>query len=139
MSTSLPFSGMQQNNAQLIGIESQIRKELFDVCCMWKNTTRTWTNFKFCKIILWFTSRNNIYIYNIWFYFYAHYMIYVRYLTKIFELTHSTVFYWKVYEQSLTIKKLNCQILPMHIHIFFIILKENLHHHIIWCTYEIEK
>ena len=37
--------------------------------------------------------------------------------TKIIELTHSTIFCSQMYERNQTIKELNCQILPIYIHI----------------------
>ena len=43
--------------------------------------------------------------------------MYVGYLKKRTELTHSTIFYSKMYKRNRTIKQLNFHILPMYIYL----------------------
>ena len=55
---------------------------------------------------------------NILFYSQSHSAMWVQYLTKIIELTHSAIFYSQTYLQNWSIKQLNCQILPMYVYTY---------------------
>ena len=52
---------MGEKNPYFSGIKPQSRRELFDVCGMYKNITWNWMEVKNCKLRLWFPS-NKIYI-----------------------------------------------------------------------------
>ena len=81
-----------------VGINPQLKKELFEVCIVWKNISWYLTEVEYCKIRLWFTSNITCGFISSTFYDLC------TIFQKIIELTYYTIFFSHMNEINWTMK-----------------------------------